>query len=104
MTFQFNGTLRYRFRLSLFGHDLFVGPWNSQTVQISEPIPTTGTSLPLIDGFTASFQTSETGATVQLEWEGLPLLSDKIALAGSLPISLQPLKGVILSGAASLAA
>jgi len=104
MTIQFVGTLRYRFRLSVFGYDIFAGPWNSQKVSISEPVPSEAASISILDGFTASIVESGNGANFSLQWEGIPLLAETVPLAGSLPISVQPLKGVILAGTASLGA
>ena len=103
MTIQFNGTLQYRFRLSIFGYEVFAGPWNSQKVSFSEPVPAEAASLSLVDGFSASIGEAASGVNFSLQWEGLPLVSETVPLIGSLPISVQPLKGVILSGAASVA-
>ena len=102
MTLQFIGTLRYRFRLSLFGYDLYVGPWIMQAVNLNEPVPASSTSINLPDGFSIGLIEAATGASIRLVWEGLPILSDTIPIGGSLPISVQPLKGIILSGTASL--
>lgn len=102
MTLQFNGTFRYRFRLSIFGYDLFAGPWQTQNVSFSEPVPNAAKSIPLADGFTASVGEAGSGVNLSVEWEGVPVLSDTIPMTGSIPISLQPLKGVILAGTASV--
>ena len=102
MTFQFKGTLKYRFRLSLFGYDIFAGPWTTQAVNLTEAIPSEGTSVTLPDGFSGSVSEVSNGMSLTFTWEGLPLLSETIPLAGSLPVSLQPLKGVILAGTASV--
>jgi hypothetical protein len=104
MTLQFTGTLRYRFRLSIFGYEIFAGPWQSQAIKFSEPIPAQSTTLALADGFTASFNEIGNGASVSLEWEGLPLVTESVPLTGSIPVSVQPLKGVILAGVASVSA
>ena len=104
MTIQFNGTLQYRFRLSIFGYEIFAGPWQSQPVKIREPVPAESTSISILDGFTANISEASTGVNLALQWEGIPLLSDTVPLTGSLPISVQPLKGVILSGTAAVTA
>jgi hypothetical protein len=104
MTLQFKGTLKYRFRLSIFGYDIFAGPWNTQNVSFTEPVPTTSASISLPDGFSGSIGEAGSGALIALEWEGIPLLSETVPLTGSLPISVQPLKGVILAGTASVTA
>jgi hypothetical protein len=102
MTLQFVGTLRYRFRLSIFGYDIFAGPWNTQNVSFSEAIPSESATVPLVDGFTASVSESGNGIELALLWEGIPITSDTVPLSGSLPISVQPLKGVILAGTAKV--
>jgi len=104
MTLRFSGTLQYRFRISIFGYEIFAGPWNTQNVNFTEPVPAVGTTIPLIDGFTGSIGEAANGVDLSLQWEGVPLLSDTIPLTGSLPISIQPLKGVILAGTASVTA
>ena len=102
MTIQFTGTLRYRFRLSILGHDIFAGAWQTQSLNIRETVPSEAVSIPLIDSFTASVGEAAGDSSLAVHWEGLPLLSDTIPLNGSLPISLQPLKGIILAGTASI--
>jgi len=104
MTIQFNGTLQYRFRLSIFGYDIFAGPWQSQTVKWSEAVPAESTSISILDGFSADIAEADNGVSLALQWEGIPLLSETVPLTGSLPISVQPLKGVILAGTASVGA
>jgi|GEM_PF-2432540 len=103
MTLQFSGTLKYRFRISLFGYDLYVGPWQTQPVTVNQPLPTSSTMVQLPDGFSIGIAEAGTGISLNLAWEGVPVLSDTIPIGGSLPVSVQPLKGVILSGVASLA-
>jgi len=101
MTLQFNGTLRYRFRISVFGYEIFAGPWQSQDVKISEPVPAVATSIPILDGFTATIGEAGNGVNLGIQWEGIPIVSDTIPVTGSIPISVQPLKGVILAGTAA---
>jgi len=104
MTIKFIGTVRYRFRLSLFGHDIFAGAWQTQNVNFEEPVPSESTSIAILDGFSASIAESSNGVSFGLEWEGIPLVSETVPLTGSLPVSVQPLKGVILTGTATVGA
>ena len=98
MTIQFSGTLKVRFRISLFGHDLFVGPWRTQPVELSQVVPAESTVIHLPDGFTSTVSESGTSLSMVVLWEGLPLLSESVPIGGSIPVSLQPIKGVILAG------
>ncbi len=102
MTFRFTGNLKFRFRLSLFGHDIFAGPWQTKALVISQSVPSQTEVLSLPDGFSGSIGSTADGVSLSLSWEGLPLISETIPISGSIPIQVQPLKGVILSGAASV--
>ena len=102
MTFRFTGTLKFRFRLSLFGHDVFAGPWQTKALDFSQSVPEQAESLSLPDGFSGKIGAASDGVSLSLTWEGLPLVLETIPVAGSIPIQVQPLKGVILSGTASV--
>lgn len=102
MTLSFVGTLRYRFRLSLFGWEIFTGPWITDPVQFSEVLPTLTKSFPLVDGFELSGSETDGTLTLAATWEGVTLAHYTVPESGTTSVSLQPLKGVILSGTLSL--
>jgi len=102
LTLQFTGTFKYRIRLSIFGHDIYAGPWNTQPLNISEPISVGSTDISLPDGFSATVSQSGNDYNLAVQWEGMQVFSDSIPVTGSLPVSLQPLKGVIIAGNATL--
>ncbi|MDR3691193.1 MAG: hypothetical protein P4L46_17565 [Fimbriimonas sp.] len=86
----------------MFGHDIFAGPWQAQTVNVSEPVPDSASTIALPDGFAATIGADGDGANFSIYWEGMPLLSQTLPISGRLPVSLQPLKGVLLTGTATI--
>jgi hypothetical protein len=103
MKLQFNGYLKSKLRLEIFGFVLYAGPWVTKKIDLSESVPATPTeTIHLPDGFTVDCSVNQDNtASAVLKWENVPIAGKTIHLipnGAGIPVSVQPIKGVILVG------